>query len=198
MSKNTNAGAAGPVALRVNRFACDRTVGEETWLTPQYIVQALGPFDLDPATPPNMPWQTATKMLTKSDDGLKASWKPESFVFHNPPYGRVIGLWMEKAANHGNGITLTFARTDTAWFHKSVWRHPNTTAVLFFEGRLKFCDIDGKPAEAGAGAPNVLIAYGAEAKDRLVGAVKRGALAGRLVVLGSDQDAVWQLGRRAA
>lgn len=39
--------------------------GEKSWLTPPEIINALGPFDLDPCCPPppTMPWRTATQMV---------------------------------------------------------------------------------------------------------------------------------------
>lgn len=175
----------------------DKTVGEETWLTPVDIVRSLGPFDLDPATPQKgMPWRTATRMLKPSDDGLATFWPKSDFVWHNPPYGKVMGEWLKKAANHGNGLTLIFARTDTQAFHEHVWRHPNTTAVFFFEGRLQFCNPKGKKVGS-AGAASVLIAYGKKARARLESAVQSGALNGRVIVLDKDQARVWQAGRRA-
>lgn len=156
------------------------TVGNDTWLTPRNIIQALGPFDLDPATPPNMPWPTATMMLTPQDDGLSVEWPKAKFTFHNPPYGRGIEAWLEKAAKHGNGITLVFARTETAGFQEFVWKHPNTTGLFFISGRLKFCRIDGTEAGS-AGAPSVLVAYGAEARRRLERAAALGLIHGVLV-----------------
>ena len=32
----------------------------DEWLTPPYIIEALGRFDLDPCSPINRPWDTAT------------------------------------------------------------------------------------------------------------------------------------------
>lgn len=175
----------------------DKTVGEETWLTPASIVRALGPFDLDPATPQGgMPWRTAARMLKPSDDGLATFWPKSDFVWHNPPYGKVMGQWLKKAADHGNGLTLIFARTDTKAFHENVWRHRNTTAVFFFEGRLKFCNPKGDEVGS-AGAASVVIAYGRKARLRLEAAVKAGALDGRVIVLDKDQAGIWQAGRRA-
>ena len=46
--------------------------GEKTWLTPRYIIDALGPFDLDPCCPPKMPWRTAAEMVCRPADGLVA------------------------------------------------------------------------------------------------------------------------------
>lgn len=188
--------AVPPVASR-KRVGYDKTVGEETWLTPESIVKALGPFDLDPATPEaGMPWKTAPRMLKPSDDGLAHPWPQSEFVWHNPPYGKVLGRWLRKAAAHGNGITLIFARIETKAFFEHVWRHPNVTAILVPEGRIRFCRADGDVAGS-AGAPSVFIGYGELAKQRLIGAVKTGALKGRLIILGEDQREVWQLGRAA-
>ncbi|MBN8884430.1 MAG: adenine methyltransferase [Rudaea sp.] len=168
-----------------------------TWLTPRSLIEALGPFDLDPATPESgMPWRTATRMLRPSDNGLTTPWPKESFVFHNPPYGKGMGEWMAKAAQHGNGITLIFARTETGYFHQNVFRHPNTTAIFFFASRLKFSDADGLEKNA-AVSPSVAIAYGEKARGRLVAAVNAGTIEGRLILLGTDQAGVWQKGAKS-
>lgn len=184
------------VTKRTCKVGYDKTVGEETYLTPRYIVEAVGPFDLDPATPQQgMPWPTAKRMLKPSDDGLATVWPESDFVFDNPPYGNVCGAWMQKSAQHGNGIMLIFARTDTEAFDEHVWRHPNTTALFFFKGRVKYCDVHGN--EVGpAGAPSVLITYGMKARGRLIAAVKAGKLFGRIQIQGEDQTEVWQLGRK--
>jgi len=179
MSSTSPSGGAAAATPMVNPFS-GLTVGNDTWLTPRYIIQALGPFDLDPATPPNMPWPTATLMLTPQDDGLAVEWPKAKFTFHNPPYGRGTELWLEKAAKHGNGITLIFARTETAGFQEFVWKHPNTTGLFFISGRLKFCRIDGTVAGS-AGAPSVLVAYGAEARRRLERMAASGVIEGVLV-----------------
>ena len=144
-----------------------------TWLTPPAIIQALGPFDLDPCTPPEMPWETAAKRYTEEDNGLIQPW--EGRVWLNPPYGREIDAWMEKMALHGNGIALTFARTETAMWHQYVW--PVADAILFVRGRLHFHKPDGARAKANAGAPSALIAYGRENARRL----KAAGIEGRLV-----------------
>jgi len=133
------------------------------WLTPPEIVKALGPFDLDPCSPVNRPWDTAWKHYTSDDDGLAQPW--EGRVWLNPPYGPHAAKFLKKLAEHGNGIALTFARTETRAFFDHVW--PRATALLFIEGRLFFHKPDGSRASMNAGAPSVLIAYGRENADRL-------------------------------
>jgi hypothetical protein len=65
---------------------------------------------------------------------------------------------MKKMSEHGDGIALVFARTDTRWFQDYVLSC--ATSILFIKGRLKFYCEDGSEAKGNAGAPSVLIAYG--------------------------------------
>lgn len=126
----------------------------DEWLTPRSILSPLGEFDLDPCSPINRPWPTAKHHYTILDDGLMQDWFGR--VWCNPPYS-IVGEFMRKLAAHGNGIALTFARTDTEMFHRYVWNKAGS--ILFIRKRIRFCDITGKPGNA-AGAPSVLIAYG--------------------------------------
>lgn len=135
----------------------------DTWLTPPELLEALGPFDLDPCTPVCMPWPTATERFTPDDDGLSRLWFGR--VWLNPPYGRAVDQWLDRMARHDHGTALVFARTETAAFHKHIWRA--ASALLFLEGRLHFHRADGVRAAANAGAPSVLAAYGVEDADRL-------------------------------
>lgn len=131
------------------------TMRTDEWLTPPEIIRALGDFDLDPCSPINRPWDTAGTHYTLIDDGLHCDWSGR--VWLNPPYSREAEKWLKKLADHGNGIALIFARTETEAFFREVWRR--ATSVLFIEGRLYFYKVDGTRASANAGAPSVLIAY---------------------------------------
>jgi hypothetical protein len=135
----------------------------DTWLTPPHILQALGPFDLDPCCPPDMPWPTAKRDYTRAENGLKQPW--EGRVWLNPPYSREAVKWLTKLADHGYGTALVFARTETEWFVEQVWRR--ASAVLFLYGRLHFHHADGTRAKANAGAPSCLVAYGSIDADLL-------------------------------
>ncbi len=130
----------------------------DNWITPREILESLGSFDLDPCTADQMPWTTAKNRYTKSQDGLSSTWFGR--VWLNPPYSREAVKWLRKLADHGNGIALTFARTETAWFFETIWKQAD--AVLFIEGRIHFHYPNGDRAKANAGAPSVLIAYGKE------------------------------------
>lgn len=131
------------------------------WYTPQHILDALGPFTLDPCTSERRPWNTATLHFT--DRGLERTWI--GFVWCNPPYGPHAWRWLSKLAEHGNGIALIFARTETKGFFDEVWSKAD--ALLFLRGRLKFHRHDLAATTSNAGAPSVLVAYGETAVERL-------------------------------
>lgn len=134
---------------------CENTTN--VWFTPPWILDALGAFDLDPCAGTNRPWPTAVRHITAAQDGLAHVWPKDERVFLNCPYDNAPA-WFEKMAQHGNGVALIFARTDTVWW--SRWVTPYASAFLFLERRVKFCREDGQASGGSAGAPSVLIAYG--------------------------------------
>lgn len=137
-----------------------RDRGQSEWLTPPDIIAALGPFDLDPCSPLNRPWDTATVHLTVRENGLFRPWAGR--VWMNPPFGREIPDWMRRMSAHGNGIALILARTETAWFQDYVFNSPAMFSMLFLRGRLTFHHVDGSPARGNCGGAPVLVAYGKE------------------------------------
>lgn len=130
----------------------------DEWLTPPEIVRACGEFDLDPCAPVVRPWDTARQHFTKNDDGLAQTWSGR--VWCNPPFGREAIKWLRRMAEHGNGIALIPARTETVMFYETVWAAAD--AVLFIKGRPHFHYVDGQRAAANSGAPICLVAYGLE------------------------------------
>jgi hypothetical protein len=141
---------------------------KDEWLTPPYILDALGApddFDLDPCAPVTRPWPTAMNHYTIEDDGLSKPWFGR--VWLNPPYGgpQIITPWMERMTLHGHGTALIFARTETNVFHEFVF--PYASAVFFFNGRLTFHHVSGDQAKFNGGAPSCLIAYGADDAESL-------------------------------
>lgn len=164
-----DASAPVPASGGASRRRVGTVSGSMVWLTPPAILEALGPFDLDPAAAPDpRPWPTARVHLTAADDGLRHEWFGR--VWLNPPYGRALPLWLERLCRHGVGTALIFARTDTDAFFDMVWRA--AAAAMFLRGRLRFHRPDGSLAQrigggADGGAPSVLVAYGALDADRL-------------------------------
>ncbi|WP_349290994.1 DNA N-6-adenine-methyltransferase [Brevibacillus sp. NL20B1] len=127
----------------------------DLWPTPQDFFDELNRefhFTLDPcATHDNAKCST---YFTKEDDGLVQEWAPHT-VFMNPPYGREIKRWMQKAYEESlKGATvvcLVPARTDTAWFHDYVY---GKAEIRFVRGRLKFGN-----AQNSAPFPSMIVIY---------------------------------------
>lgn len=61
-------------------------------------------------------------------------------------------------ADHGNGIMLIPAATETAAFYEYVWERAD--AVCFLRGRPHFHHADGTRASANCGCSIALVAYG--------------------------------------
>jgi site-specific DNA-methyltransferase (adenine-specific) len=113
------------------------------WETPQSLFDALNErFEstLDVcATPENA---KCGRYYTPEDNGLLRGWwnasRPER-CWMNPPYGREIAKWVEKARNEAElgalVVGLLPARTDARWWQKHVQGHADTR---FIAGRLKF------------------------------------------------------------
>lgn len=107
------------------------------WATPQEFFDELNAefnFTLDAAASPAN--AKCASFFTQDDDGLQQSWKGHR-VFCNPPYGRTIGKWIEKAATEATELTVMLipARTDTAAWHDHIF---GKAEVRFVRGRLKF------------------------------------------------------------
>ncbi|MGG4783988.1 phage N-6-adenine-methyltransferase, partial [Morganella morganii] len=110
------------------------------WATPQNLFDELNDefnFTLDPcATDENA---KCSKYFTIEDDGLSKDWSNE-VVFMNPPYGREIKKWIEKAykecLNGATVVCLIPARTDTTYWHDFIFDKAND--IRFLRGRLKF------------------------------------------------------------
>lgn len=128
----------------------------DEWLTPKEILYPLGAFDLDPCAAINRPWDIAFENYTIEDDGLSKPWFGR--VWCNPPFGREAVKWLRRMAEHGNGIALIPARTETEMFYETIWGV--ASGILFIKGRPKFCYPSGEPAPFNSGAPICLIAYG--------------------------------------
>lgn len=139
-------------------YQIDKEKTTDVWLTPPNIINALGAFDLDPCCPNNLPWKTANKCysLENGEDGLILEWNGR--IWLNPPYSNWVPF-MEKLKNHGNGIALIFARTETKGFFDHIWN--DADSILFLKRGVKFVKSDLSSGGSST-APSVLIAYGKE------------------------------------
>lgn len=110
----------------------------DMWATPQDFFDKLNEefyFTVDVcAIPENAKCE---KFFTPEIDGLKQEWT--GVCWCNPPYGREIGKWVEKAyiaSTWGATVVMLLpARTDTKWFHEYIY---NKAEIRFIKGRLKF------------------------------------------------------------
>lgn len=140
----------------------------DEWITPPWLTELLGPFDLDPCASVTQPWPHAAKSYTIIENGLMQEWRGR--IWLNPPYGPDAAVFMDRLAAHGDGIALVAARVETGWFHKSVWH--GASAVGFPRGRFTFFRPDGELPDRSKGSGNsghssVLVAYGRECRRKL-------------------------------
>tara|TARA_R110000782_G_scaffold169360_1_gene261265 strand:+ start:138 stop:548 length:411 start_codon:yes stop_codon:yes gene_type:complete len=109
----------------------------DMWSTPQSFFNKYNEkynFNLDVCASEDN--AKCAKYFTETDDGLQQEW--EGVCWMNPPYGREIKKWMEKAYKSSlKGATvvcLVPARTDTIWWHEYAMKGE----IEFIKGRLKF------------------------------------------------------------
>lgn len=138
-------------------------IATDEWYTPQYIIDALGVFDLDPCAPMHPLWPTAKVMYNKQDDGLSKKW--EGRVWLNPPYSKPL-LWqfVEKLSEHGNGIALLFNRCDSKKFQDLIFE--KATAIKFLRNRIRFFRPDGTRGDT-PNCDSILIAFGEDNAELL-------------------------------
>lgn len=125
----------------------------DLWSTPKSFFDkqnAIYHFTLDVcATQENA---KCKEYFTKDDDGLSKDWNGVCWM--NPPYGREIKQWMEKAYKESlKGaivVCLVPARTDTVWWHEYAMKGN----IEFIRGRLKFGD-----AKNSAPFPSALVVF---------------------------------------
>ncbi len=144
-----------------NGFGHENPVNQsKEWFTPKWIFEKLGvEFDTDPAAAPVgwAEWIPAKEKIRREDNGLQRPWRGR--VWLNPPYGKDTPEWLRLLAEHGNGIALVFARTDTAWFHDYA---AQATLICFMRGRVQFIAGPGASANSGPGSGSMLLAFGPE------------------------------------
>ena len=126
------------------------------WGTPQSLFDELDRefcFTLDPcSTHENA---KCKKHYTSEDNGLAQDWTGE-VVFCNPPYGREIPKWVEKAAtSNATTVMLIPARTDTRYFHNYIY---GKAEVRFLRGRVRFERAPGEPGDA-APFPSMIVVF---------------------------------------
>ena len=129
--------------------------------TPPDFVRELekefGAFQVDVAAREDN--KKAPRCFTPEMDGLSQDWTGLR-CWMNPPYGRDINKWVEKAATSGAALVVALlpARTDTRWFHDHIY---GKAEVRFLKGRVKFW-LDGEPTNAPGKFPSMLVIWQAK------------------------------------
>jgi len=111
----------------------------DDWATPFDFFELLNDefsFTLDVCA--NEQNAKCSRYFTVIDNGLAQDWRGACWM--NPPYGREIDQWMEKAYKSAKDgatvVCLIPARTDTGWW----WNYAIKGEIRFIKGRLKFGD----------------------------------------------------------
>lgn len=143
------------------------TSEKQDWTTPPELVSWLveqgvmrqPTFDVA-AAPHNT---KAPRFFTEDDDALVQDWPSGEVFWMNPPFGRELPKFLDKALSelwktteHTEVWCLIPARTDTAWFHDLVW--PNADMIWFLQGRINFLE-HGDCKKASAPFPNMLVVF---------------------------------------
>lgn len=77
------------------------------------MVDALGPFDLDPCAGEHTQIGEVNYWDGRNQNGLKEPWF--GFVWCNPPFSEKE-IWIEKMIQHNNGILILPERGSAPWF----------------------------------------------------------------------------------
>lgn len=169
--------------------------GTDRWLTPPDLVEALGPFDLDPCCEPWMPWRTAARMvslppermLIKQDDGSLVPYaRPEPAPGITQVAADVLGDGLDVDWSGRKFLNHPYGAGGLPWINKmalnpdgvaltsakstdSAWGQlalRTSDAALFLEGRILFHYPDGRRS-TGKWLSNVLWAWGGRNVDAL-------------------------------
>lgn len=137
------------------------------WETPQDLFDKLNElfrFTTDVcALPENAKCE---KFYTPNEDGLKQEWTGTCWM--NPPYGREIGKWVQKAyesAQQGATVVcLVPARTCSDWWHRYCMKGE----IWFIRHRLRFGG-----SKVNAPFPSAIVIFGPQVSGQTYRAIDR-------------------------
>lgn len=113
-------------------------------------------FTLDVCATPNNAKVPA--FYSEAQDGLSRPW--HGVCWMNPPYGRHIGTWIEKAYRSSREgatvVCLIPVRSDTAYWHEFVMR---ADEIRLVRGRLNFDGDKGSPGSHNAPFPCAVVVF---------------------------------------
>ena len=117
------------------------TSNSDDYGTPQKLFDELNAefgFDVDVCASASN--AKCRRYFSVEENGLVQDWSNYKTCWMNPPYGRQIIDWIQKAyetsLKGSTVVCLLPARTDTKWFHEYCMKGE----IRFIRGRLKFND----------------------------------------------------------
>ena len=137
-------------------------MGRTDWETPDHFIDfveetLLFNFSFDVCANDNN--AKCANYFTPEDDALSKEWPREpTTCWMNPPYGREIGEWLNKAyeeAKKGSFVVaLVPNSTDTDWFHDEIFQKADS--IFLLRGRIQFVGGNSSPPYQGS----ILVVYG--------------------------------------
>ena len=143
----------------------------DDWRTPGWLFDRLNKefnFSLDAAASPH---NALCNNYLMKPAGLVSDWAHNmagdlQTVFVNPPYGRHVGKWVEKAileqAKGATVVMLMSACTDTIWWHNWAWQ---ADQIRLMKGRVPFRREDGSKASSAPKGSAILVFRPSNGKD---------------------------------
>lgn len=145
------------------------------WYTPAALVRDL--VNVLTAWPKEAPWgdpctsqaaldyQAAACVPAPAwhltEGALETPW-PEMALFVNPPFGKGMGRWVDRAATHSSPvILLTPSSTEVGWWQAAA---RSALCVVFVRGRVNFVDAQGIERK-GNPKGTTLFLFGGSASD---------------------------------
>lgn len=121
------------------------------WRTPQELFKSLDRvFDFKVDAAAGAQNKLCDRFWSESDSALSKDWNVGGWVWVNPPYGKQVKDWFEKAGEEaGKGarvVLLCMACTETKWFDVA-WK--NCAEIWFLSPRVRF----EQPGEKSGPAP---------------------------------------------
>lgn len=179
-----------PGVARDFTVAPDGAAGDE-WYTPQWLLDLLGPIDLDPCWSPDS-LVKSERVISKAagNDGLADRWIRTGceVVFCNPPFSNA-SKWLAKASEEGDHkprwsvrqvvVVLVPAYPGDGPWDRCVW--PSARFVGWIRGRMTFRNPDGVSEQKGRG--HGLVVFGPDRAEcaRWVAAVADRDTEGRII-----------------
>ena len=124
----------------MSNWAAIHSSERHDWRTPRALFDSLDRvfrFELDAAASAQN--KLCQRFFSIESNALDQSWGAGGWVWVNPPYGKKVSQWFDKAKEESDKgarvVLLCMACTETRWF-KTAW--DNCAEIWFLSPRVKF------------------------------------------------------------